>query len=71
MSSEAGAGRIQRVAQVVALVGVAAMLGLLIWKVAFGTTRGRPTSSHRGSSSMRPRSRSTASTATESSASTT
>ena len=40
MSSEAGAGRIQRVAQVVALVGVAAMLGLLIWKVAFGLDTG-------------------------------
>ena len=40
MSSEAGAGRIQRVAQVVALVGVAAMLGLLIWKVAFGHDTG-------------------------------
>jgi cytochrome c biogenesis protein CcmG/thiol:disulfide interchange protein DsbE len=40
VSSEAGAGRIQRVAQVVALVGVAAMLGLLIWKVAFGNDTG-------------------------------
>ncbi len=40
MTSGAGPGRIQRVAQVVALVGVAAMLGLLIWKVAFGSDTG-------------------------------
>jgi cytochrome c biogenesis protein CcmG/thiol:disulfide interchange protein DsbE len=32
---EAGQSRIQRAAQVVALVGVAALLGLLIWRVAF------------------------------------
>ena len=40
MSSEARAGRVQRVAQLAALIGVAALLGLLIWKVAFGRTTG-------------------------------
>ncbi len=40
MTSEAGPGRIQRIAQVVALAGVAALLGLLIWKVAFGNRTG-------------------------------
>lgn len=40
MTSGAGAGRIQRVAQLAALIGVAALLGLLIWKVAFGGTTG-------------------------------
>ena len=35
-----GQGSIQRVAQVVALVGVAALLGLLIWRVAFKDTTG-------------------------------
>ncbi len=33
-------GRVQRVAQLAALIGVAALLGLLIWKVAFGRTTG-------------------------------
>ena len=33
-------GRLQRVGQVVALVGVAALLGLLVWKVAFEDTGG-------------------------------
>jgi len=36
----AGPGRIQRVAQLAALIGVAALLALLIWKVAFGRTTG-------------------------------
>lgn len=40
MTSDAGAGWIQRVAQLAALIGVAALLGLLIWKVAFGGTTG-------------------------------
>ena len=40
MSSEARPGRVQRVAQLAALIGVAALLGLLIWKVAFGRTTG-------------------------------
>jgi cytochrome c biogenesis protein CcmG/thiol:disulfide interchange protein DsbE len=33
-------GRAQRVAQAVALAGVAALLGLLVWKVAFGEEGG-------------------------------
>jgi cytochrome c biogenesis protein CcmG/thiol:disulfide interchange protein DsbE len=33
-------GSIQRVAQVIALIGVAALLGLLIWRVAFKDTTG-------------------------------
>ena len=69
VSSEAGAGRIQRVAQVVALVGVAALLGLLIWKVAFGNDTGAADELAQGKLVQRRRSRSTASTATESSAS--
>jgi len=40
VSSDARPGRIQRVAQLAALIGVAALLGLLIWKVAFGRTTG-------------------------------
>jgi cytochrome c biogenesis protein CcmG/thiol:disulfide interchange protein DsbE len=35
-----GQGSIQRVAQVIALVGVAALLALLIWRVAFKDTTG-------------------------------
>ncbi|MCZ7590342.1 MAG: TlpA family protein disulfide reductase [Gaiella sp.] len=35
MTGEAGQSRVQRAAQIVALVGVAALLGLLVWKVAF------------------------------------
>ena len=35
-----GQGSIQRVAQVIALVGVAALLGLLIWRVAYKDTTG-------------------------------
>jgi len=38
--SDARPGRVQRVAQLAALIGVAALLGLLIWKVAFGRTTG-------------------------------
>jgi cytochrome c biogenesis protein CcmG/thiol:disulfide interchange protein DsbE len=38
--SDATPGRVQRVAQLAALIGVAALLGLLIWKVAFGRTTG-------------------------------
>ena len=33
-------GTVQRVGQVIALAGVAALLGLLVWKVAFGTEDG-------------------------------
>ncbi len=33
-------GTVQRVGQAVALVGVAALLGLLVWKVAFGDEQG-------------------------------
>ena len=40
MRSDARPGRVQRVAQLAALIGVAALLGLLIWKVAFGRTTG-------------------------------
>jgi cytochrome c biogenesis protein CcmG/thiol:disulfide interchange protein DsbE len=40
VTPDAGPGRIQRVAQLAALIGVAALLGLLIWKVAFGGTTG-------------------------------
>ena len=40
MSSDPSPGRVQRVAQLAALIGVAALLGLLIWKVAFGRTTG-------------------------------
>ena len=40
MSSDARPGRVQRVAQLTALIGVAALLALLIWKVAFGRTTG-------------------------------
>ena len=35
-----GQGSLQRVAQVIALVGVAALLGLLIWRVAFTDNTG-------------------------------
>jgi len=40
VSSDPRPGRVQRVAQLAALIGVAALLGLLIWKVAFGRTTG-------------------------------
>jgi cytochrome c biogenesis protein CcmG/thiol:disulfide interchange protein DsbE len=40
VSSDARPGRVQGVAQLAALIGVAALLGLLIWKVAFGRTTG-------------------------------
>lgn len=40
MTGGAGQSRIQRAAQVVALVGVAALLGLLVWRVAFHDTTG-------------------------------
>ena len=33
-------GTVQRVGQAIALVGVAALLGLLVWKVAFGSEDG-------------------------------
>jgi cytochrome c biogenesis protein CcmG/thiol:disulfide interchange protein DsbE len=39
---------VQRVAQAIALVGVAALLGLLVWKVAFGTEDGAADSLERG-----------------------
>jgi len=40
VSSDPRPGRVQRVAQLAALIGVAALLALLIWKVAFGRTTG-------------------------------
>ena len=40
MSSDTRPGRVQRIAQLAALSGVAALLALLIWKVAFGRTTG-------------------------------
>ena len=40
MTADGGQRSIQRVAQVIALVGVAALLGLLIWRVAFKDTSG-------------------------------
>jgi cytochrome c biogenesis protein CcmG, thiol:disulfide interchange protein DsbE len=40
VSSDVRPGRVQRVAQLAALIGVAALLSLLIWKVAFGRTTG-------------------------------
>ena len=36
MTADGGQGAVQRVGQVIALIGVAALLGLLVWKVAFG-----------------------------------
>ena len=33
-------GKVQRVGQVIAIAGVAALLGLLIWKVAFDNEQG-------------------------------
>jgi len=38
--SDTRPGRVQRIAQLAALIGVAALLALLIWKVAFGRTTG-------------------------------
>jgi cytochrome c biogenesis protein CcmG/thiol:disulfide interchange protein DsbE len=40
VTADGGQRSIQRVAQVIALVGVAALLGLLIWRVAFKDTSG-------------------------------
>jgi len=40
VTGEGGQSRIQRAAQIVALVGVAALLGLLVWRVAFHDTTG-------------------------------
>jgi len=40
VSSDPRPGRVQRVAQLAALIGVAALLGVLIWKVAFGRATG-------------------------------
>ena len=40
VSSDTRPGRVQRIAQLAALIGVAALLALLIWKVAFGRTTG-------------------------------
>ena len=36
MTAHGGQGVVQRVGQAIALTGVAALLGLLVWKVAFG-----------------------------------
>jgi cytochrome c biogenesis protein CcmG, thiol:disulfide interchange protein DsbE len=40
VTGEAGRGRVQRVGQAIALMGVAALLALLVWKVAFGREGG-------------------------------
>ena len=40
MTAGRGQGSVQRIAQVIALVGVAALLGLLIWRVAFKDNSG-------------------------------
>ena len=40
MTAGRGQGSVQRIAQVIALVGVAALLGLLIWRVAFKDNTG-------------------------------
>jgi len=40
VSSDTRPGRVQRIAQLAELIGVAALLALLIWKVAFGRTTG-------------------------------
>jgi cytochrome c biogenesis protein CcmG/thiol:disulfide interchange protein DsbE len=40
VTGEAGRGRVQRVGQAIALIGVAALLALLVWKVAFGREGG-------------------------------
>jgi cytochrome c biogenesis protein CcmG, thiol:disulfide interchange protein DsbE len=40
VTAEGGHSRVQRVGQAIALVGVAALLGLLIWKVAFENDTG-------------------------------
>ena len=39
MTAHGGQGAVQRVGQAIALIGVAALLGLLVWKVAFGDER--------------------------------
>ena len=40
MTGNARQGTVQRVGQVIALAGVAALLALLVWKVAFGNEDG-------------------------------
>jgi cytochrome c biogenesis protein CcmG/thiol:disulfide interchange protein DsbE len=40
VTADGAHGRVQRVGQVIALIGVAALLALLIWKVAFGKETG-------------------------------
>jgi cytochrome c biogenesis protein CcmG, thiol:disulfide interchange protein DsbE len=40
VTGDAGQGTVQRVGQVIALAGVAALLALLVWKVAFGNEDG-------------------------------
>ena len=40
MTGDARQGTVQRVGQVIALAGVAALLALLVWKVAFGNEDG-------------------------------
>ena len=54
VSSDARPGRVQRVAQLAALIGVAALLGLLIWKVAFGRTTGAAGRARQGRARARP-----------------
>jgi cytochrome c biogenesis protein CcmG/thiol:disulfide interchange protein DsbE len=47
-------GRLQRVAQAIALVGVAALLGLLVWKVAVGDDGGAADALARGETVAAP-----------------
>ncbi len=47
-------GTVQRVGQAVALVGVAALLGLLVWKVAFGDEQGAADELAQGKSVQAP-----------------
>ena len=47
-------GSVQRVGQVIALAGVAALLGLLVWKVAFGDETGAADELARGKSVEAP-----------------
>jgi len=47
-------GRAQRLAQLVALAGVVALLGLLVWKVAFGSDDGAADALARGESVEAP-----------------
>jgi cytochrome c biogenesis protein CcmG/thiol:disulfide interchange protein DsbE len=54
VTGEAGRGRVQRVGQALALIGVAALLGLLVWKVARGDNGGVSAQLARGESPAAP-----------------